>query len=48
MGLAPWDRVMALAGDRVKETGKKPRSWATGDYFPSDAELRKLALTMKP
>ena len=39
---------MAMAGDRVKETGKMPRYWATGDYFPTDAELRKLALTMKP
>src|SRR3569623_244453 len=48
LGLAPWSRVMALAGDRVKETGKLPRYWATGDYFPADAELRKLALTMKP
>ncbi|MBV8758204.1 MAG: hypothetical protein JO257_13035 [Deltaproteobacteria bacterium] len=48
LGLARWNSVMTLLGDHMKETGKKPRYWATGDYFPTDAELRKLALTMKP
>ncbi len=48
LGLAPWSRVMSVMGARMKETGKMPRYWATGDAFPTDAELRKLALTMKP
>jgi uncharacterized protein YtpQ (UPF0354 family) len=48
LGLAPWSRVMSVMGTRMKETGKMPRYWATGDAFPTDAELRKLALTMKP
>lgn len=48
LGLAPWSRVMSVMGARLKETGKMPRYWATGDAFPTDAELRKLALTMKP
>jgi len=48
LGLARWDRVMAAFGSHLKETGRLPRYWATGDWFPSDAELAKLPLEQKP
>jgi hypothetical protein len=48
LGLAPWERVMAVCGAHLHETGKLPRYWATGDWFPTDEDLKKLALTDKP
>ena len=48
LGVAPWARVMSVCGAHLKETGKLPRYWATGDYFPTKADLEKLALTDKP
>lgn len=48
LGVASWARVMEVCGAHLEETGKLPRYWATGDYFPSDADLKKLALTDKP
>jgi hypothetical protein len=48
LGVAPWDRVMAVCGAHLSETGALPRYWATGDWFPTDDDLKKLALTAKP
>jgi uncharacterized protein YtpQ (UPF0354 family) len=48
LGFAAWDRVMAVCGAHLSETGRLPRYWATGDWFPTDADLKKLALTDKP
>jgi len=48
LGLARWERVMAALGSHLKETGHMPRYWATGEYFPTAAELTALALVQKP
>jgi uncharacterized protein YtpQ (UPF0354 family) len=43
IGMVPWDRVMKLLGAHLHSDGRSPERWATGDYFPSPAELAKLA-----
>jgi len=48
LGLAPWGRVMQVCGAHLQDTGRLPAYWATGDWFPGDAELAKLALTKAP
>jgi hypothetical protein len=43
IGMVSWARLMAVAGDRVKRDKRSPPRWSTGGYFPSAAELAKLA-----
>jgi hypothetical protein len=45
LGLAPWDRVMKVVGSHLKANGRMPTYYATNGWFPSDAELKQLALT---
>jgi uncharacterized protein YtpQ (UPF0354 family) len=48
LGSVPWARVMAVIGAHLTPDGRSPPRWATGDYFPSPAELAKLAPTRIP
>ncbi len=48
LGLVPWDKVMAMAGDRVQRDKRSPPRWATSNYFPTAAELAKLAPRKDP
>lgn len=43
LGTVPWARVMAVMGPHLKPDGRSPPRWATGDSFPTAAELEKLA-----
>jgi hypothetical protein len=43
IGIVSWTRLMTVAGDRLKRDTRSPPRWSTGDYFPSAAELAKLA-----
>jgi hypothetical protein len=44
LGLAPWDRVMKVVGPHLKPNGRMPTYWATDGWFPSEAQLKQLAL----
>lgn len=48
LGLAPWARVMKVMGSHLKSNGRLPAYYATGGYFPSDAELKQLQLEPLP
>ena len=45
LGSVPWDRAMAVIGAHLTPDGRSPPRWATGDYYPSPAELARLAPT---
>jgi hypothetical protein len=45
LGMAPWDRVMAVCGSHLKDIGRLPKYWATGTWFPNASELETLRLT---
>ena len=48
LGIVSWERLMAVAGDRVKRDKRSPPRWSTGDYFPTAAEIAKLAPADNP
>ena len=48
LGMVPWDKVMKLLGKRLSPDGRSPPRWATGDYFPTKAELASLKPTLDP
>ena len=43
LGIVPWDRVMAVCGPHLKPDGRAPERWATGDWFPPEADLARMA-----
>jgi hypothetical protein len=47
-GFARWDKVQEVLGKHLVRQEYAPERWATGDYFPSEAELKKLELKAKP
>ncbi|CAN5836553.1 hypothetical protein BH11MYX3_BH11MYX3_12950 [soil metagenome] len=48
IGLVPWDKAMAMAGERVQRDRRSPPRWATSTYFPTTAELAKLTPVKDP
>jgi hypothetical protein len=45
LGMVPWDRVIAVCGPHLKPDGGTPERWATGDWFPSEADLARMSPT---
>ena len=43
LGLVPWKRVMAVCGAHLVSDHRAPERWATGTWFPSAAELARMA-----
>ncbi|MBA3459775.1 MAG: hypothetical protein H0T46_07430 [Deltaproteobacteria bacterium] len=48
LGMVPWDKAMQILGTRLKPDGRNPPRWATGEYWPSKAELARLAPAEDP
>jgi hypothetical protein len=48
LGFVPWDRVVAVLGAHLARDQRSPPRWATGDYFPTAAELKQLAPVADP
>lgn len=48
LGTVPWDRVMSVCGSHLTRDGHSPPRWAIGEWFPSTAELAKLAPSRDP
>jgi hypothetical protein len=48
LGYVPWERLIAVAGPHFRDPGHLPRYWATGEWSPNPAELRKLAPGKEP
>jgi hypothetical protein len=48
LGYAPWDRVVKVCGAHMKANGRMPTYYANDGWFPSDAQLKQLALTKLP
>ena len=48
LGMVPWDKAMQILGSRLKPDGRNPPRWATGEYWPTKAELARLAPVEDP
>lgn len=48
LGMVPWDKAMQILGSRLKPDGRNPPRWATGEYWPTKAELARLAPAEDP
>lgn len=43
IGMVPWDKAVKILGKRLTPDGRNPPRWATGEYWPTKAELAALA-----
>ena len=48
LGMVPWDKAVKILAGRLSPDGRNPPRWTTGDYFPTKAELLKLAPQQDP
>lgn len=48
LGFVPWERAKKILGTHMRPDGRNPQRWATGDYFPTKAELAALAPSANP